>query len=702
MFIPNEKLLSPIEFLKGVGPIRGDLLRKELNIDNFGDLLFHFPFRYEDKSCVKKIKDIVSEHENILLVGKIIDFEELGIGAKKRLVAVFSDGSNTIELLWFRGIKWLIQSIKDLPNVKIYGKPSFFKGRYSFSHPEMERINNADDINEIPFYPIYPSTEKLKQKNLSGNNYTKLVGQLLEQISLEDIPEILPQKIIVQNKLPSRLYALQQIHFPSSEQALQNAKHRFCFEELFIYQLHIAKLKMKRQKTRGFVFEKVGAYFNTFFHQHLPFELTPDQKQVLKEIRQDTKTGYQMNRLLQGDVGSGKTIVALLTMLLALDNQYQACLIAPTEILAQQHFLSIKSLLQKTNIQLAILTGKTKVAEKKKNLQALAQGEIQIIVGTHALLEEKVVFHNLGLCIIDEQHRFGVAQRAKMWQKNNTPPHILVMTATPIPRTLAMTSYGDLEISEIKNLPPGRQAIRTVHRKDTHRSEVFHFMRSEIAKGRQVYIVYPLIEESEKLDFENLQKGYELVSAYFPSHSYNIAIVHGRQNAEEREHNMQGFVSGKAQILVATTVIEVGVDVPNATVMLIESAERFGLAQLHQLRGRVGRGAEASYCILLTGNTLGADAKVRMKTMVEESSGFAISEKDLELRGPGEIQGTQQSGTVHFKIANLIDDVEVLTNARKEALELLKQDPFLISTENKKLKEYLSYSKEKEMWAQIS
>jgi len=697
----HNKLNTPIEFLKGVGPMRAKWLHDQLNISRFEDLLYFFPFRYEDKSNLKKIIDI-TDGEQVLVRGRIKDYEEIGVGHKKRLVACLQDDTGIMELVWFRSIAWIKKTLANASNVQVFGKANYFNRKISITHPEMESIQTDSANTELALFPVYSSTEMLKAKNLNGKQFAKLVATLLEQINVKDVPENLPQSILEANQFLPRLTALIQLHFPQNQKQLHLAKERLKFEELFIDQMNICKLKLNKSKTPGQYFEKVGTYFNEFYYNNLPFDLTDDQKQVLKEIRQDTKTGYQMNRLLQGDVGSGKTIVALLSMLLAKDNGFQACLIAPTEILSQQHYQSIKKLLHHQNIKVALLTGGTKGADKKKILEYLKNGELDIVIGTHAILEPRVLFNNLGLCIIDEQHRFGVAQRAKMWEKNTTPPHILVMTATPIPRTLAMTTYGDLEVSIIKKLPPGRKVIRTVHRTDNKRSEVMHFIKNEITQGRQVYIVYPLIEESEKLDYENLEQGYELVSTYFPGHTYHVAMVHGRQTLEEREHNMQGFINGTAQILVATTVIEVGVDVPNASVMIIESAERFGLSQMHQLRGRVGRGAAASYCILMTGRKPTEDAKKRIQTMVNHSSGFEISKIDLELRGPGDLYGTKQSGILQYKLANIIEDGHLLSLARNYALQLLSNDPQLHKAEHAGLKRYLSTLKDNVNWIEIS
>lgn len=698
----RDILLTPIEYLKGVGPLKGDLLRKELNIHTFGDMLSHYPFRYMDRSSFTKIKDIPEEGAIVQLIGKITYSEVTGNGKGRRLVATFKDGSGGMDLVWFQGIVGIERMIERGGHFLVYGKASRFNGFWNITHPEVDAIENSE-LDSLPsFQPVYSSTEKLKAKWLSGRLYVKLVQQLFNSIQAKDVVDMLPLKIINAFHLCSRYEAIRQIHFPESEQQLQQAIYRLKFEELFLHQINICKLKLNHQYVKGFVFEKVGEVFNTFYKHHLPFELTNDQKKVLKEIRQNTQTGSQMNRLLQGDVGSGKTIVALLCMLLAIDNGFQACLMAPTEILASQHYVSIKALLCEMNIEIGFLSGKTKAKERKIILESLQKGDLKILIGTHALIEDKVIFNNLGLSIIDEQHRFGVAQRAKLWQKNTLPPHILVMTATPIPRTLAMTSYGDLDVSIIKELPPGRKPITTVHRSEIYRAKVMDFIRHEIALGRQIYIVYPLIEESEKLDYENLYAGYEQVKQFFPDHTYHIAMVHGKQTQDEREHNMRSFINGQAHILVATTVIEVGVNVPNASVMVIESAERFGLSQMHQLRGRVGRGADKSYCILLTGSKLSQIGKERMHTMVTETSGFAISEKDLALRGPGELDGVRQSGAADLKIADIIKDVALMATTRQVAIEILQQDPYLDRAEYIPLKTWLTSRKQQEIWSRIS
>ncbi|MBL7764814.1 MAG: ATP-dependent DNA helicase RecG [Chitinophagaceae bacterium] len=698
----HDILQTPIEYLKGVGPLRGQLLRKELNLNTFGDMLYHFPFRYMDRSSYIKINQIQEEGAYVQIIGRITFFEIVGVGRSRRLVATFKDDTGLLELVWFQAINSIEKVVEQGGNFLVYGKVQKFGGYWNMTHPEMDKLDSVTPEALPAYQPVYPSTEKLRAKGLAGRTYVKLVHNLIQQLSERDLLEIIPEPIVLHHQLMGRFQAICHIHFPKHERDMQRAVHRLKFEELFIHQIGICKLKLNHRKQAGFYFQKVGEYFNTFYKEKLPFELTGDQKKVLKEIRVDTQTGVQMNRLLQGDVGSGKTIVALLSMLLALDNGFQACMMAPTEILAQQHFAGIKELLKDIPVVVAYLSGSTKGKDRKDTLQLLANGTIQIIVGTHALIEEKVIFKNLGLSIIDEQHRFGVAQRAKLWDKNTLPPHMLVMTATPIPRTLAMTAYGDLDVSVIAELPPGRKPISTVHRPEIYRAKVMEFMRHEIDQGRQAYIVYPLIEESEKLDYENLYAGFEQVKQYFPPHKYNIAMVHGKQAQSEREHNMQGFIKGEAHIMVATTVIEVGVNVPNASVMLIESAERFGLSQLHQLRGRVGRGADKSYCILLTTPKISATGKERMLTMVNESSGFAIAEKDLELRGPGEIDGTRQSGAAELKIADLIQDVGLMEITRNAAIALLQRDPDLQENEQMLLRKFLMGRKDKEIWSRIS
>ena len=696
-------LQNPIEYLKGVGPLRADLLKKELGIFTYEDLLNHFPFRHIDRTSVSAIAALKQEADFAQVAGVVLQVEILGQRAGKRLVAQFKDKTGIMELTWFKGINWIQKTIIPGQSYLVYGRLGFFNGRPQFVHPEVERIDAAQPIEKNYLEPVYSTTEKLKARGLGGRQLAKLTQALITQLSPAILPEIFSLTLAKELGLMGRLEAYQQIHFPFNAEKANQALKRLKFEEFFIAQLRIQLVRAQRHhQSVGVVFEKVGDAFNRYYSTCLPFELTGAQKRVLKEIRTDTAKGRQMNRLLQGDVGSGKTIVALLAMLLAVDNGYQACIMAPTEILAQQHFASIQASLSTIGLSVALLTGSTKTAERKKLLAALEEGTLSLLVGTHALIEETVQFKKLGLVVIDEQHRFGVAQRARLWKKANVPPHILVMTATPIPRTLAMTAYGDLDYSVIDELPPGRKPIQTVHRYEKDRSRVMEFIRTEIAKGRQIYIIYPLIEESAKLDYENLMKGYEEVKAFFPEPNYWISMVHGRQPAAQKETNMQRFVSGDTQIMVATTVIEVGVNVPNATVMLIESAEKFGLSQLHQLRGRVGRGAEKSYCVLLTPPGIGKEANERMKIMVQTSSGFEIAEKDLQLRGPGEIEGTRQSGALNFKLASVLHDRPLLEYAREQAARILDLDPTLVKPENQLLRAYLQQQKGPINWSKIS
>ncbi|MBU6176864.1 MAG: ATP-dependent DNA helicase RecG [Bacteroidetes bacterium] len=694
---------NPIEYLKGVGPLRADLLKKELGIFTYEDLLNHFPFRHIDRTSVSAIAALKQEADFAQVAGVVLQVEILGQRAGKRLVAQFKDKTGIMELTWFKGINWIQKTIIPGQSYLVYGRLGFFNGRPQFVHPEVERIDAAQPIEKNYLEPVYSTTEKLKARGLGGRQLAKLTQALITQLSPAILPEIFSLSLAKELGLMGRLEAYQQIHFPFNAEKANQALKRLKFEEFFIAQLRIQLVRAQRHhQSAGVVFEKVGDAFNRYYSTCLPFELTGAQKRVLKEIRTDTAKGRQMNRLLQGDVGSGKTIVALLAMLLAVDNGYQACIMAPTEILAQQHFASIQASLSTIGLSVALLTGSTKTAERKKLLAALEEGTLSLLVGTHALIEETVQFKKLGLVVIDEQHRFGVAQRARLWKKATVPPHILVMTATPIPRTLAMTAYGDLDYSVIDELPPGRKPIQTVHRYEKDRSRVMEFIRTEITKGRQIYIIYPLIEESAKLDYENLMKGYEEVKAFFPEPNYWISMVHGRQPAAQKETNMQRFVSGDTQIMVATTVIEVGVNVPNATVMLIESAEKFGLSQLHQLRGRVGRGAEKSYCVLLTPPGIGKEANERMKIMVQTSSGFEIAEKDLQLRGPGEIEGTRQSGALNFKLASVLHDRPLLEYAREQAAHILDLDPTLVKPENQLLRAYLQQQKGPINWSKIS
>lgn len=697
-------LETPIEYLKGVGPQRGDLLRKELGIHKYADLLNLFPNRYIDRTRYYKINELQNSNSEVQIVGKIINIKTVEQGkGKSRLVATFVDETGQMELVWFQGQKWIRESIKiNVPYV-IFGKVTQFGATYNMAHPEMELLEEHKASLRSAMQPVYPSTEKIANKGISN----KVINKMMQQLFVETqalFSENLPNYLLEELKLIPKNAALFNIHFPKSQDLLAKAQFRLKFEELFFIQLQlITKNLIRKHKIKGMPFEKVGENFNNFYKNHLPFDLTNAQKRVLKEIRNDLGSNAQMNRLLQGDVGSGKTIVALMCMLLAKDNGFQSCLMAPTEILANQHFNGISELAKELNINIKILTGSTKTADRKIIHEELENGTLDILIGTHALLEDKVQFHNLGLAIIDEQHRFGVEQRSKLWKKNDVPPHVLVMTATPIPRTLAMSLYGDLDISVIDELPPGRKPIQTVHRYDSNRLKVWKFLKDEIAKGRQVYIVYPLIQESEKMDYKDLMDGYESISRDFPLPQYSISIVHGKMKPADKDEEMRRFSEGKTNIMVATTVIEVGVNVPNASVMVIESAERFGLSQLHQLRGRVGRGAEQSYCILMTSHKLSNDSKIRMETMVRTNDGFEISEVDLKLRGPGDIMGKQQSGVLNLQIADLVRDKEILQLARHHAIKLLKDDAPMEKPEHAKLREaFIELSKKKTIWNYIS
>lgn len=700
----NNLLETPIEYLKGVGPQRGELLRKELQIFKYGDLLNLYPNRYIDRTRYYKINQLVDSTSEVQIIGKIIHLKTVEFGkGKKRLSATFVDDTGQMELVWFQGIKWIRESIKiNVPYV-IFGKTNFFQGNFSMPHPEMELLEEHKASLRSAMQPVYPSTEKLQNKGITN----KVVNKIMQQLFVETqalFQETLPTYLLQELQLIPKNSALFNIHFPKNQELLAKAQFRLKFEELFFIQLQlITKNLIRKHKIKGHPFEIVGSYFNDFYKHHLPFDLTNAQKRVLKEIRNDLGSQAQMNRLLQGDVGSGKTIVALMCMLLALDNGFQACLMAPTEILATQHFNGIRELAKDLPIQIELLTGSTKTSERKNIHENLENGSLHILIGTHALLEDKVQFQNLGLAVIDEQHRFGVEQRSKLWKKNAIPPHVLVMTATPIPRTLAMSLYGDLDISIIDELPPGRKPIQTVHRLDSNRLKVWHFIREEIAKGRQIYIVYPLIQESEKMDYKDLMDGYESISRDFPLPKYAISIVHGKMKPADKEAEMQRFIAGKTNIMVATTVIEVGVNVPNASVMIIESAERFGLSQLHQLRGRVGRGAEQSYCILMTSSKLSNDSKTRLETMCATNDGFEIAEVDLKLRGPGDIMGTQQSGVLNLQIADLVKDKDILQLARVHAINLLKEDPSMLKPEHQKLREvFIELGKKKNIWNYIS
>jgi len=700
----NNLLDTPIEYLKGVGPQRGDLLRKELNIHKYADLVNLYPNRYIDRTRYYKINQLLNNNSEVQIIGKIIHIKTVEQGkAKSRLVATFVDDTGEMELVWFQGQKWIRESLKLNTVYVIFGKVAQFGATFNMAHPEMELLEEHKASLRSAMQPVYPSTEKLTQRGITNKAVNKMMQQLFVEIK-SIFTETLPTYLLDELKLLPKNEAVFNIHFPKSQELLAKAQFRLKFEELFFIQLQlITKNLIRKHKIKGHPFEKVGENFNDFYNHHLPFDLTNAQKRVLKEIRNDLGSNAQMNRLLQGDVGSGKTIVALMCMLLAKDNGFQSCLMAPTEILANQHFNGLTELAKDLNLSIKILTGSTKTSERKIIHEALENGSLDIIIGTHALLEDKVQFQNLGLAIIDEQHRFGVEQRSKLWKKNEIPPHVLVMTATPIPRTLAMSLYGDLDISVIDEMPPGRKEIQTVHRFDTNRLKVWKFLKDEIAKGRQIYIVYPLIQESEKMDYKDLMDGYESISRDFPLPQYSISILHGKMKPSEKEAEMKRFVEGKTNIMVATTVIEVGVNVPNASVMVIESAERFGLSQLHQLRGRVGRGAEQSYCILMTSFKLNNDTKTRIETMVRTNDGFEIAEVDLKLRGPGDIMGTQQSGILNLQIADLVKDRDILLLARNHAIRLLKDDASMTKPEHATLRNiFIELSKKKNIWNYIS
>ncbi len=696
-------LNTPIEYLTGISAQRGEMLRKELNIHTFNDLLNHFPFRHIDKTQVDTISSLTMQDEYAYVAGKLISLDLLGEGRSKRLVGKLKDNTGSLELVWFQGINFVEKIMHVGHQYLVFGKLGFFNGSPQIAHPEIENFAPQKMDGKQSLEPIYPCTEKLKARGITGSNIGKFTTELFSKISKKDVLENLPEHIIKEYKLLGRFVAYQQIHFPITEKHYQHALRRLKFEELFFAQLRMQLIRLERHRfSKGNIFDTVGDLFNNFYNNYLPFTLTNAQKRVLKEIRKDVGNGRQMNRLLQGDVGSGKTMVALLCMLIAADNGFQSVLMAPTEILATQHLIGITEMLKDMPVKVALLTGSIKGKVRKKILEEAEDGTIHILIGTHAVIEEKVKFKNLGLAVIDEQHKFGVAQRAQLRDKNTIPPHILVMTATPIPRTLALTAYGDLDYSVMDELPPGRKPIDTIHRNESARPQVMDFIKGEIAQGRQVYIVYPLIEESSALDYENLMKGYEEVKSFFPEPKYWISMVHGKQPAEQKQSNMNRFVTGDTNIMVSTTVIEVGVNVPNASVMVIESAEKFGLSQLHQLRGRVGRGAEKSYCILLTGRKLSNDARERMKIMVATNDGFAIAEKDLEIRGPGEIEGTRQSGALNFKLASIIQDKAMLEVARNTVETLLENDGDLALEDNLPIKNYLIMQKGKTKWSKIA
>ena len=698
----SEKQTS-IEYLKGVGPERARLLKEELKITTIDDLLHFFPNRYIDRSQFHLINELPKNNSEVQIKGKITQIEILQQKRGKRMVAHFEDTSGKMDLVWFRGYKWIRENLKINQSYIIFGRLNWFKGYVSMPHPEMElEVNFNKSIKKL-FYPIYPSTEKLIRSGISQRVIQKLVLNLIE-MGGNFFSETLPKYVLDYYKLIDKNVALKEIHFPTSQKKLSQAQIRLKFEELTYIQLQlILKNQQRKRKIKGFLFSEIGSTLKNFYNHQLPYQLTSAQKRVIREIREDMGSGRQMNRLLQGDVGSGKTIVALFAILIAIENDFQACFVAPTEILAQQHFNSLRELLSDSNINLNLLTGSTKAKERKIINQGLENGTLLILIGTHAVFEENVRFKNLGLAIIDEQHRFGVAQRAKLWSKNTTPPHILVMTATPIPRTLAMSLYGDLDISLIDEMPPGRKPVKTIHKYDNNRLKVFQFIKEKIKEGQQIYVVYPLIEESEKLDFKDLMDGYESLSRSFPIPKYQISIVHGKMKADDKAYEMKRFAEGKTQIMVATTVIEVGVNIPNASVMIIESAERFGLSQLHQLRGRVGRGNEQSFCILMTGSKLSDESKIRVQTMVKTNNGFEIAEVDLKLRGPGNILGTQQSGILRLKIADIVKDNKLLKIARELAKKILKKDPKLENSENQIIKRNLSNLQyESNIWNLIS
>lgn len=693
-----------ITYLKGVGPKKAEILKKELGIVVFGDLLDYFPFRYVDKSKIYKVSEVVNDNTYFQLAGYVTNMVKVGDKRARYITATFTDDTGSIGLVWFRGLQWVVNRFKPSQKYIIFGKPSVFKNRFNFVHPEVEDYDNESfKVSGQRLEGIYSSTEKLKNSGLGTRGISKLIKELLSQCS-NQIYETLPDYIISKFNLIDRKKALLNIHFPANTEIVSHARERLKFEELLLLQLQLLQQKNSlSRKIKGQVFEVVGTAFNDFYNNNLPFTLTGAQKKVIKEIRADMRDGYQMNRLLQGDVGSGKTLVALMCMLISMDNGCQSCIMAPTEILAQQHYNSIRKMLLNMNVQVELLTGSTKKKERDRIHQSLIDGSLHLLIGTHAVIEDTVQFKNLGFVVIDEQHRFGVAQRAKLWRKNKIPPHMLVMTATPIPRTLAMTVYGNLDVSIIDELPPGRKPVKTMHFFEKSRLRILGFMREQIKQGRQIYIVYPLISESEKMDLKNLMDGYANMLHDFPMPEYQVSVVHGRMKAADKEYEMQRFVEGKTDIMVSTTVIEVGVDVPNASVMIIENAERFGLSQLHQLRGRVGRGADQSYCLLISGNKLSNEGRKRLEIMVETTDGFKIAEADLQLRGPGDLQGTQQSGVLDLKIASLVHDSNLILQTRTVAQDILTIDPKIESSENSRLRIQLEQIKKgKQNWGRIS
>lgn len=690
-----------IMYLPGVGPKKAEILQKEAGISSYEDLLFYFPYKYIDRSRFYKVAEVTGDMPYIQLKGRILFFDTVGEGRTRRLIGKFTDGTGTIDLVWFKGINYVMDKIKTGVDYIVFGKPTEFGHIYNIPHPDIDTLDQADKVAN-GLTPFYNTSEKMKKSFLNSRAVQNLQYTLLSGLNWT-LPETLPPAVLNRIRMMPFPEAIRNVHFPESVDKLRKAQLRLKFDELFFIQLNILRSSnLRKLKLKGIVFPSVGDYFNTFYKEYLPFELTNAQKRVVREIRADMGSGRQMNRLLQGDVGSGKTLVALLSMLLAVDNHCQACMMAPTEILATQHYATVMGFLKDMDIKVALLTGSTKKKERNKILPAIASGEIQIVIGTHALIEETVVFSSLGLAIIDEQHRFGVEQRSRLWTKNSIVPHVLVMTATPIPRTLAMTLYGDLDVSVIDELPPGRKPIQTVHRYDNKKAQLYDFLRKEIGQGRQVYVVYPLIEGSEKLDYKNLEEGFETFKEVFPE--YKVCMVHGKMKAADKEAEMQKFISGEAQILMATTVIEVGVNVPNASVMVIESAERFGLSQLHQLRGRVGRGAEQSYCVLVSSYKLSNETRKRLEIMVSSNNGFEIAEADLRLRGHGDLEGTRQSGEgIDLKIANLAADGQILQYARDIAQEVLNEDPDLLSEPNRILNERLKTLFAKKVnWEMIS
>jgi len=700
----GKNLTTPLQFLKGVGEKRAELFEEELNLTTFEDLLHYYPFRYVDRSKFYTISELSATPTQVQVKGRFTRSELLGTGNKKRLTARFTDNTGTVECVWFKGLKYISEQIKPGVDYVLFGKPSLFNNRLNFTHPEFETLQTFLTKTAAPFTPVYPLTEKIKKFRINARVIQKLTRELLQELK-PVIRDHYPEEFRKKYNLMHLYNALQHVHFPQNMKTLEQARFRLKFDELFFIQLFILKSKIKRDNAiKGIVFHKVGHYLNTFYKKHLPFELTNAQKKVIKEMRHDMKSGLQMNRLLQGDVGSGKTLVALMIAFIAADNGYQSALMAPTEILAQQHYKSLKEMLGSLDYKLGLLTGSTKTKARRELHEKLRNGEIDLLIGTHALIEDEVKFNKLGLVIVDEQHRFGVAQRARLWRKDKQPPHVLVMTATPIPRTLALTVHGDLDVSVIDELPPGRKPVETHHRFEDKRANIYKFMRQQIAQGRQIYVVFPLIQESEKLDFQNLEAGYERIIKAFPPPKYKTVMVHGQMKPEEKEEKMQQFVRNEAQIMVATTVIEVGVNVPNASIMIIESAQRFGLSQLHQLRGRVGRGASQSFCILLSPYKISQNTRQRLGIMTQTNDGFQIAEQDMKLRGPGNIDGTQQSGDPYdFKIASLTQDQSILILARQAALEILKKDPELKEPIYKPIAKQMNQRHPKEInWRQIS